>query len=184
MIPANEVSAVLVTRGDVDLTPILLTLQWCDDVIVWDNSRREDLGIYGRYAAIAEAKHKVVYTQDDDVVVTCHKKLLKAYEPGVLTVNYPEPWDIPWVARGGVFDRDLPGRAFEVYLSKWEYDGLFTHGICDAVFGLLSETNVVDYGSRDLPHANADGRVSTTAGWYNERRPLAALRCDMLKVAA
>ena len=49
-----SVSAVLVTRGNVDMTAIVESLPF-DDVVVWDNSIRNDLGIYGRYAAIAEA---------------------------------------------------------------------------------------------------------------------------------
>lgn len=165
-----KVSACLVTRGDCDMTPILDTLPY-DEVIVWDNSKRDDFGIFGRYAAIAEAKHDVIYTQDDDLTVTCHDRLLAAYEPGRVLCNYPQPWDIPWVARGALFHRDMPAAAFRRYLDVWPLDRLFTHHICDGIFTLLSQCKVVDYGSVDLPHGFADGRVSTQPGWYDDKRP-------------
>jgi hypothetical protein len=173
----RNVSAVIPTRGDVDLTPILDSLPFVD-VIVWDNSKRHDLGIFGRYHAIHYAKNPVIVTQDDDLIVTCWLDILDAYEPGVLTVNYPEPYDIPWVARGGIFDCDLPGRAFERYLHQFPFDEFFTHHACDGVFALLTdEVRVIDEGSEDLPHGLAEGRVSTSPKWYDERRPLIQKRC-------
>ncbi len=180
---AENVSAVIVTRGDVDISQIVESLPF-SDIVVYDNSQRRDQGIYGRYAGIREAKNEVVYVQDDDVLVSCFDELLAAYRPGVLTVNYPEPWDIPWVARGAVFDRDLPHVAFWRYDSMFERDHWFTHYGCDGVFALLTDrVNVVDFGSEDLPHGFAAGRVSTSPGWYDDKRPLIQERCDQLKAA-
>lgn len=186
MIAAADVSCVLVTRNadDVEMPRILESLPF-DDVFVYDNSRRTDHGIYGRYAGIREAKNAVIVVQDDDLIVTCWDSLLAAYEPGVLTVNYPHPWDIPWVARGAIFDCDLPARAFEQYLAAHPFDRFFTHFACDGVFALLADrVNVIDEGSIDLDYANAAGRVSTSPGWYDVHRPLIQHRCDELKVAA
>lgn len=186
MISPDKVSACLVTRGDCDLTRIKDTI-WAagiKDIIVWDNSQHGDLGIAGRYAAIEDAKHDVIVTQDDDLIVTCWDKLLEAYEPGVLTVNYPEPWDIPWVARGSIFDADLVEKAFDTYFSAHDYDRLFTHRICDAVFALLTKNvKVIDEGSEDLPLGFQAGRVSTSEGWYDRDRPEAQRRCRELLAA-
>src|SRR4051812_19761075 len=45
----TAVSAVLVTRGDVDMTPIIDSLPVDWDWLVYDNSdRRRDLAVYGR----------------------------------------------------------------------------------------------------------------------------------------
>ena len=174
-----NVSCVIPTRGNVDLTEILESLAWCDDVIVWNNAEREDLGIYGRYAAIAEAKHDVIITQDDDLVVTGWPQLLAEYEPGVLTVNYPQPWDIPWVARGAIFDRDLPEQAFALYFGSFDMDKDFTHWMCDGIFALLTPHRAVDYGSRDLSWCNDAGRVSSDAAeWYQSRRQWIKSRCE------
>jgi hypothetical protein len=173
-----KVSACLVTRGDCDLTPILETLPF-DDIVVWNNSVREDLGIYGRYAAIEEAKHDVIYTQDDDVLVTCHQQLLDAYD-GRLLCNYPQPWDIPWVARGALFHRDMPRRAFDRYLAVYPFDRFLTHFGCDGIFSLLTPHKVVNFGSVDLPHGFAEGRVSTSPGWYDDKRPEIQVRAGNL----
>ena len=50
-----DISAVIVTRGDVDLRDILDALPY-QDVVIWDNSQRpEDQKCYGRYLAMTEA---------------------------------------------------------------------------------------------------------------------------------
>ena len=181
---ATDVACVIVTRGDVDLEPILETLPF-GEILVWDNSKHTDLGIYGRYQAITQAHADVIVTQDDDLLVADWDAIVAAYEPGVLTVSYPEPWDIPWVARGAIFDRDLPTVAFDRYFAAYPFDELFTHRICDAVFALLTDqVKVIDVGSTDLPVGFADGRVSTGGGWYDRDRPEAQRRCAELKAAA
>lgn len=178
----DNVSVVIPTRGDVDMSPITKNLKTAGfvDLVIWDNSKRVDEGIFGRYAAIPEAKHDVIVTQDDDLLVHAWDEILAEYEPGVLTVNYPEPWDVPWVACGSVFDRDLPKQAFARYLAEYPYDFLFTHRICDAVFALLSKTHVIDVGYEDLPHGYNAGRVSTTSGWYDRDRPEGQRRCQKI----
>jgi hypothetical protein len=185
VISPDRVSAVLVTRGDCDMDPITAPLlaAGISDIVIWDNSKRQDLGIYGRYAAIGEAKNDVVVTQDDDVLVHCWSELLERYEPGKLVVNYPEPWDVPWVARGSIFDALLPTEAFTAYWMEYPCDRLFTHRICDAVFALLSEARVYDFGTTDLPHGFHAGRVSTSDGWYDRDRPEAQRRCRELLAA-
>lgn len=177
-----NVSCVIPTRGNVDLTQVLESLPF-DDIVVYDNSQRPiDLGIYARYAAIADAKHDVIVTQDDDVIIPCWDEILERYEPGTLYCNYKEPWDIPWVASGAIFDADLPFKAFDRYFAGYPMDELFTHKICDAVFGLLTDNVKVDYhGHEDLPYGYHAGRVSTSEGWYNRDRIMGQQRCAILK---
>lgn len=179
---ASRVSCVIPTRGDHDLGEILDSLPAFADVIVWDNSRvARDLGLYGRYQAIGDARRRVIVTQDDDLVVTCWDEILAAYQPGVLTVNYPEPWDIPWVARGAIFDLELPFAAFTRYLRWYPHDELFWRRGCDAVFALLTPHHVIDCGSRDLDYCNDPGRISSNGSWYTEDRPLLKERCAILR---
>lgn len=90
----EQVSAIIVTRGDVPYRPVLESLPEAWEKIVWDNEggecrlRRaaedgkfyddysvkladvENLAVYGRYAAIEYATHDVIYVQDDDVIVS------------------------------------------------------------------------------------------------------------------
>ncbi len=109
----DMVSAVIVTRGNVDLQPILDTLPY-QDVVVWDNSERDDAKILGRYLALDETIHDVVYFQDDDVIFTAHDQLIDAYEPGKIIANMDAPWvdacrydDMVLLGAGSISDREL-----------------------------------------------------------------------------
>lgn len=93
-----NVSAIIVTRGDVDLSPILdsLPVEW--ERLVWDNGEptgfhyrdgndwRPDgfpgpvsnLSVYGRYAAIEYASNDLIYVQDDDCIVSDPQAVVNA----------------------------------------------------------------------------------------------------------
>ena len=64
-----RVAACLVTRGNVGMKEVIDSLpdEW--EVVVWDNSKRQDLGVFGRYAAIALTDAELIYVQDDDCVL-------------------------------------------------------------------------------------------------------------------
>ncbi len=125
---ADKVSAVIVTRGNVDLQPILDTLPY-EDVVIWDNSLRDDdLQILGRYQALFLCKHDIVYFQDDDVIFTAHDQLLAAYESGKITANMDKPWidacgyhDMVLLGAGSVADKELFWPPLDQYIR--------THGL-------------------------------------------------------
>lgn len=174
---ASQVSAVVVTRGDVDLSPILDSLIY-DECIVWDNSTKDrNYSVYGRYLAMAECKHDVIFFSDDDVLFTAHDELLAAYEPNRITCNMPSPWyenmqydqlGMCLVGAGSLVPRDLPPRAFAAYLERWPMDDLFLD-YCDFVSGMLSPGLRLDLGYEVLPHATAPGRINTTPGSHMRR---------------
>ena len=124
MIDASKVACVTVTRGDVDLGPVLAGLPF-DEIGIWDNSTEPDgLGLYGRYAAIELVAAPVIFTQDDDCTVPREtvRALLDAYEPDTVVCNVPVAWrerytDSGLVGFGAIFDRDLPQRAFSRFLT-------------------------------------------------------------------
>lgn len=161
---ASQVSAVLVTRGDVDLTPVLDSLPF-DDVVIWNNSTRpEDLKVAGRYAAIAEAKHELIYTQDDDAICPA-AELVERYagylswkEAGPLLVNVP-PGEQPWLAWGAVFHRDQPDDAFKRWGALHDFDDETFCRWADVVFAHLAGWREVDLGHDDLPWATAPNRM-------------------------
>lgn len=86
-----NVSAIIVTRGNVDLSEIIASLPAGWEILWWDNGGKlcyvsdpherrdgeecsyallaEDLAVYGRYAAIEHASGDLIYVQDDDCVV-------------------------------------------------------------------------------------------------------------------
>jgi hypothetical protein len=100
-----SVSAIIVTRGDVDLAPVLHSFfnEW--EILVWDNgvghlrvypphegpplgprlidsyrlTAAEDVAVYGRYDAIEYATNDLIYVQDDDCVVSDPQALVDAW---------------------------------------------------------------------------------------------------------
>jgi hypothetical protein len=177
LLRASEVSAVIVTRGDVDLSPVLDSLPF-EDVVVWDNARRErNLGVYGRYAAIAEAKNDVIYAQDDDCVLEDFDALLAEYVSGSITANMPADHaaggtdysDSALIGWGSLFARHLPFAAFERYAVKYPIDDDVFHRTCDVVFSVLTPHKRCDIGFEHLPHAYADNKMYRQSGNYQER---------------
>lgn len=105
-----NVSAVLVTRGNVDMEPILESLPPAWERVIWNNAGQvhrytpsgrawpergpsyeftndgivtepcTDLAVYGRYAAIDHATHDLIYVQDDDVIVEDPQALVRAHD--------------------------------------------------------------------------------------------------------
>lgn len=171
MIAPSDVTAVIPTRGNVDLTPILDSLAGCGEVIVWDNSCEDaDSKVYARYLAIAKARNSVVYTQDDDCLVDV-EAVCRHYAPGALTANMPQSrWpdypDSALVGWGSVFDRDLPAQAFRHFFDfhGQVIDPLFLM-TCDVVFSTLARRRrIIDVGFTHLPWAEGPGRMFTSPG--------------------
>jgi hypothetical protein len=160
MIHPSEVSAVLVTRGDQDLSEITDNIEAAGvtDIVVWDNSQRENLSCYGRYAGIAEAKNEYIFHQDDDLVSPI-PELLDLYDPVrdrwaiVANNRIDEEW--PLTAIGCVFHRDLAD-CFDDYIAVYGEDADF-HRVCDVVFAYQWPYRRVVLGYRDLAWASAPG---------------------------
>lgn len=141
----SGVTAVLVTRGDQpeQLERIVESLIF-DDVVVWDNSVREDRKTAGRYFALLEASFGPVYFQDDDVLVPpdTQRRLVEAYTPGVVIANWGHGSDtggyddLPLVGGGAVLDADLPWLGLERYLEHWPLDDGFLYE-ADFIAGVL-----------------------------------------------
>ncbi len=174
-----SVSACLVTRGDVDLSGIIASLPY-DDVIVWDNSQRANLRTSGRYAAFAEARHDVIYVQDDDHILHDHGGLLRAYEPGVITANMSQGWidahgyqDCAMVGKGAIMDRDLPAPAIDRYLARFR-DGIIFRLWADVVVTILNPVRHVDLETEELPWGYAGNRMNRRPGFRREKRLMLA----------
>lgn len=113
MLDPNEVTACIVTRGDVDLQPIMDSLIDYEDVIVWDNSIRPDWKCAGRYMAAMESATDLVYFQDDDTIVPIDTQLelLEQYtREDCLAVwghgENPDGYDdLPLVCGGAIVDK-------------------------------------------------------------------------------
>jgi len=178
-----QVSAVLVTRGDVDLTEILASLEAFDEVVIWNNQLEEDLSVYGRYAGILQARNEIVYVQDDDCLVDAERlvRVAAAYAlerqavcnmPESRWADYPDSALVGW---GAVFHRDLPQKAFARFDSADLLATVLSGGApsfldrCDNVFTVLTDCVKVDIGFQHLPWAETTGRMFTTPGHADER---------------
>lgn len=154
-----DVTAVIVTRGDVDLNPIIATLPYAH-MGIWDNSKMVDAKVFGRYLGALLAPTPYIYVQDDDIVFTKHKDLLAAYEPGKLLINNVDydPKDFGVVGWGAIFEKSLMVKAMNKYLAKYPWEDQFMR-YCDYIMVGLNELKRVDLGHKDLPYATADNRM-------------------------
>lgn len=188
------ISAVIVTRGDVDLQPILDTIPF-EDVVIWDNSVEEDFKTYGRWKAVERTIHPVTFFQDDDILFHRHEELLESFELGRITTNMPSPWwengsfefqQLAQFGGGSYVQRGLCEPAFNRYLAEWPEDELF-HTLCDLVAGMLTPFHRVDLGFEILPSASWPGRISTAPGNAARRnemtRRLLAIRASEASTA-
>lgn len=187
----SQVSVCLVTIGDVDLAPILATVPAGCETVIWDNSRRTDYRVFGRYMATLEATRPVIYTQDDDCVIPI-ADVLAEYRPGVVTGNLIRD-DPAWRARyhdttllgfGAVFDRELPWVAFMRWarLHPVDHEFMTSPGGAEVVFPMLSETRTVVCGGEWLGEpgqevfgrsnrmSNQPGFLETRLGWLDRAR--------------
>jgi hypothetical protein len=183
VISPADVTACLVTRGDVDLFPLRMTLPYAR-VSVWDGRERDRGDAYGmlvRWLCVAEAPTEIVYVQDDDCLFRHHDKLLAAYTPGRIVSTYGHGdnadglEDFALMHGGAIMDRDLAARALERYDDfGYPRDEAF-YRYCDLIVtGLTPFEHVdlpfaIDYeiaarpnrmahmdGARDLKHTIAD----------------------------
>lgn len=169
MIRPEDVSACLVTRGDIDLSTILNSLPF-EDVVVWDNSQRENLKCYGRFAAVAEAKNEWIYTQDDDLLVPI-AGLLRAWEPAdAILANKPELEEWRFLGCGALFHRDLVG-GFTDYLALYGQDDDFLRA-ADVAFAYRHGYRSVWLGYLDFPWQTAPNRMYHEPDHYEVRERL------------
>lgn len=178
VIPAAEVAACLVTRGDVDMEPVLASLRPVfDEIRIYDNSQRTDRTVLGRYIAVSESNRLVSFVQDDDVILpeTSIRALLEAYEPGRIVANMPERFrqhypDSCLVGFGAVFDTDLPQQAFRrMWNEEPQYLEVFWR-TCDVVFTSLTPRILLDLDYADREFASAPNRMWKQPNHVGERK--------------
>jgi hypothetical protein len=127
LLSPSEVSAVIVTKGDVDLTPVIRSSSLIFPLIcVYNNSTEDtDQMTYGRVVAAQRAPTDVIWSQDDDIIHTpeAQREIVAAYEPGVLTgCMWPE-WSAGAKEQGienGYDDLVFPGSGSISDVKVWE----------------------------------------------------------------
>jgi hypothetical protein len=179
----SNVSAVLVTKGNLDLTQVLDSLLF-EDVVVWDNNVESNEMTYGRALAVKRAKHPVIYSQDDDIIHSPdnQRRLLSEYRPGVLTGCMWAEWsegarkqgipsgydDLVFAGSGSVYDAETPGLAAERYLAHYPLDDFFRLW-ADTIIGVLAPNRQVDLRFEELPCADDPDRMSKQPGFTEQK---------------
>ena len=159
-------SAVIVTRGDVDLGPVIAPIvPLADELII----RRGHGGVWERWEAVLSAKHDLCYVQDDDAIVDVEAMMVCSAPADRIVCNMPE-WkrreyqDGTALVGWGAF---VPKRAAESALVRYrqifDADELFLRE-CDRVITGLSPLELVDVPFSHAPWANGPGRMCTRAG--------------------
>lgn len=178
MLTPDDVTAVLVTRGDVDLAPVLESLIF-PEVIVWDNSVEENEMTFGRIRGSLRASNSVIYSQDDDLIHTAdsQRAILEAYEPGVLTGCMWQEWndgahrqgipngydDLVFPGSGSISDRTVLLDAADEYVLAFQADDFFRLW-CDTIVGVIAPTKQIDVRFEALPCAEDDNRMTNLPG--------------------
>ena len=170
----DDIAAVIVTRGDVDLSCILETLPY-PEIVVWNNSTRPfNCGVLGRYLAILETTKPIIYTQDDDCIFREHEALLAAYVDGEIIGNMPASH---WLGHpgytllgwGSLMRRDLPWRSIEHWLRQYPLEGHDVRQLpLDVVVAVLTPSQRVDLGHEEMPWKGDVHRTHRQAG-FQER---------------
>lgn len=169
-------TAVIVTRGDVDLAPVLESLPKEWPTLVWDNSVREDLKVYGHFAALAEVTTDYVFAQDDDAICPA-AELLAAWDEkdhGDKILLNEADGETPWISWGGIFHRALPALAIGRFVDAY---GMSDDVLlwCDLIFATFTPWVNVDLGRESLPHAYDASRMWMQPNHYAEQARVKAL---------
>lgn len=164
-----RVAACLVTRGNVPMEEILESIPADWEIVLWDNTKQPDLGVYGRYQAIELTDAELIYVQDDDAVLETADILeLAAWltvpgmlPPDTLVANMPERFrphypDSCLVGFGAIFERHLPRLAFN-RLGAAPANFELT---CDVYFTAgTASRKLLDLPHRDQPWASDPDRM-------------------------
>lgn len=173
-IDPSQVSAVLVTKGDHDLTEIYesIAAAGITDVVTWDNSQVPvDFSCYGRYAGVDDAKNDWIFHQDDDLVAPV-ADILQAVDPEadrhtiVANNRAEEEWLL--TAMGTVFHRDLAD-CFAEYIALYGFDSDFCR-VSDVVFAYQHPYRRIVLPYRDLDWARDPDRMHLQPDHYEVRR--------------
>ncbi len=180
-----KITGVLVTRGNVDVDAVLASWPADWQRVIWNNSVDENLGVYGRYAALDFAVHDVVFCQDDDCLLApeTFAALEAAYEPGRLVANMPAQYAkrypdsalvgfthyLPFEDKsfGALFDRRLPDQAFARYRTAYPGDDLERP---DVIFSALTPRTIIAAAFEHLPWATNGDRAFRQDGHTDARQ--------------
>jgi len=147
MIPPDQISAIIVTKGGDPILEPLDTLKSAGELIIYDNSRfGKDLKVYGRYHAAFNAEKDFIFVQDYDCIVD-FEALAEIAVPECITVNMPlnrrseyKGTGMALIGWGAIFHRRFLGPLGK-FLQQTPFDELWLRE-CDRAFTYLNRNNI------------------------------------------
>jgi hypothetical protein len=181
----DQISAVVVTKGDRDISPVLGSLKGFGEVTTWNNSKQTDCHVLGRFVGALAARNELLYVQDDDCIVDA-EALAAQYQPGEILCNMPldrraeyRETGITLIGWGCIFPKLALGSLVR-FIMQYPADALFRRE-CDRVFTYLNRDRIrhVEVPFRQLPYAHGMDRMGREdrhrADFLEIRRRLATL---------
>ena len=190
------VTAIIPTRGDVDLDPVVATIPQEWQTLAYDNGAGQvhernatgrawttiatglgDCAVFARYLAAQFADNEIIYTQDDDVVVSdpAMIALAAASLNDSIICNMPREFrhdfyvDHALVGFGAAYPAALPMRTFEWFNDHWTLNEDTFGRTCDIIFTGLNQRLLTDVPVQSLPYASDDNRMWKQADHFGER---------------
>jgi len=166
----DDVTAVIVTRGNVDLNPVYMALApyfKATQLVTWNNRCADcDLGPFGQfYAAHFYARTPLVYFQDDDVRATALPELLASWERGKVVCNMPQAHQDNYAAApdrlmgfGSIFEWSMIRPTFAHYVKHFPVDKILLREP-GRLFTCLNPWKVVNVGHEDMDYARDPDRL-------------------------
>ena len=175
MLSPSDVTAVIVTRGDVDLEPVLESLIFPTICVYNNNTELVDAMTYGRVIAAQRAPTEVIYSQDDDLIHSRENqmRILASYdEERMVGCMWPE-WsdgarrqgiedgydDLIFPGSGSISHRDTWLDAIDQYLAEYPEDDFFRLW-SDTLIGVIAPTRQLDLRFEILAAAENGKRMA------------------------
>ena len=168
MVDISQITPVIVTRGDVNLSEIAMSLKGFGLTFVWNNAHGPNMGPLGQFLAGCYFQTmQILYFQDDDCV-TDPAEIAKHWEPGRIVCNMGTSGHVEnyrnrpdkLMGFGSVFERDLIKPTFEKYLKVHPFDRVLWREP-GRIFTAINRhlVDVVEVPVRNLPWATRDDRL-------------------------
>lgn len=192
-ITPSQITAILITRGDIDLTPVLESLYTfhpvCEegfhDVLVYDNSLNLDYKVFSRYLAAQMVHTEYVYVQDDDCIIDLAHYPWDQVAPSHVLCNMPQAYRRNYTGRvqlvgfGAVFSKALIRPVFEEHNRNFCQDELL-YLECDRYFTGRSKCVLVDVEVKHMAWAEGEDRMYRQAD-HGKRRESMEIRVYMME---
>lgn len=191
----QKVSAVLVSwKRPQELEQIkeyLEKFDFIDEILVRDNSKEKNIGVYARYLLSKQAKNDIIYTQDDDCIIGNLEEIYKTFDGEHLSNGlkasamgeYASQIDdnpcITLIGWGAFYKKEWID-VLDEYLEKYPEDEMF-YECADRVFTYLLKRkhNTMISQVNDFPSARGPMAMYKRGG-YDGRKKLILERLQTL----